>query len=128
MSKYNKYKRGRESDAETSTSAGYTDDDALFKHQLSKARRVKVYKFKDMLLLDIREMYAKDGKSLPGHKGISLTKEQALELFKVKDEILTALGGEGAGSTSSAAGASSSTAAGNGGSGGESDPDGDDDE
>jgi hypothetical protein len=39
-------------------------------------KKVTVRKFKNMKLIDLREYYQKDGKWLPGSKGLSLTEEQ----------------------------------------------------
>ncbi|KAI5475159.1 PC4-domain-containing protein [Pseudohyphozyma bogoriensis] len=53
----------------------------------STARRATVRKFKNSILIDIRETYSKDGKDgLPGKKGISLSREQ---WEKLKDEMAT---------------------------------------
>ncbi|KAG8932889.1 hypothetical protein FRC03_012885 [Tulasnella sp. 419] len=54
--------------------------------QLGTKRRVTVRSFNGKPMVDIREFYEKDGKELPGKKGISLSAEQ-WQAFK--DSIAT---------------------------------------
>jgi hypothetical protein len=55
--------------------------------KLTDNRKVQVREFKKKLYVDIREFYTKDGKSLPGKKGISLTKDQWETLLEHADEV-----------------------------------------
>ena len=52
--------------------------------ELDRQRVLKVRNFKGKVLIDIREYYEKDGKQLPGKKGISLS---AAQWQKLKDAI-----------------------------------------
>ncbi|RDA93631.1 hypothetical protein CP533_4916 [Ophiocordyceps camponoti-saundersi (nom. inval.)] len=72
--------------------AGPTDDDGNPFWELSSKRRVGVSKFKNACLVNIREFYEKDGKLLPGKKGISLSVEQYTALLKAVPAINAALG------------------------------------
>jgi hypothetical protein len=51
-------------------------------HDLGNNRFVSVSNFKGRSLVNIREYYERDGKLLPGKKGISLTRDQYLNLKK----------------------------------------------
>lgn len=53
-------------------------EDKVF--ELGNDKRVTVREFKGRTLVDIRAFYEKDGKKLPGSKGISLTEAQFEEL------------------------------------------------
>ncbi|ESX00900.1 hypothetical protein HPODL_00313 [Ogataea parapolymorpha DL-1] len=53
----------------------------------SEKRRVSVRKFKGATLVDIREYYQKEGKWLPGSKGIALTEDQWKALRGLIGEI-----------------------------------------
>lgn len=58
---------------------------------LEKQRQVRINEFRGRKLIDIREYYEKNGESLPGKKGISLSVEQWKKLLKVADEINRAI-------------------------------------
>ncbi|KPM36462.1 hypothetical protein AK830_g10131 [Neonectria ditissima] len=67
------------------------DDDGNPFWELSNKRRVGVSQFKTLSFVNIREYYEKDGKTLPGKKGISLSVEQYMALLKVVPSINAAL-------------------------------------
>lgn len=60
-------------------------------HDLGNKRYISVSTFKGKSLINIREYYEKDGKLLPGKKGISLSQDQYLNLKKHLKKIDAAL-------------------------------------
>ncbi|KAJ1401231.1 Transcriptional coactivator p15 [Sesbania bispinosa] len=52
------------------------DPDSIVVCEISKNRRVSVRNWQGRIVVDIREFYVKDGKQMPGKKGISLTMDQ----------------------------------------------------
>jgi Transcriptional Coactivator p15 (PC4) len=55
--------------------------------ELENNRHVKVREFRGKVLVDIREYYEKDGKLLPGKKGISLSGPQFKKLCEIFDDV-----------------------------------------
>lgn len=64
-------------------------EDKVF--ELGNDKRVTVREFKGRTLIDIRAFYEKDGKKLPGSKGISLTEAQFEELAEQLQDIQEAI-------------------------------------
>ena len=60
----------------TTPTVTQTDDDGNQYWEISKTRRVTISEFKGRRMISVREYYEKDGKTLPGKKGISMTVEQ----------------------------------------------------
>ncbi|KAK0248579.1 hypothetical protein B0A54_11255 [Friedmanniomyces endolithicus] len=71
------------------------DDEGNEYWELSDTRRVGVSTYKGMTLISIREYYEKDGKSLPGRKGISLSVDQYTALLSVLPRLENLLHGRG---------------------------------
>ncbi|KAL7090431.1 hypothetical protein ACP275_12G040800 [Erythranthe tilingii] len=63
------------------------DPDSVFICELSKNRKVSVRNWQGKTMVDIREFYLKDGKEIPGKKGISLLMDQWKILRDHADEI-----------------------------------------
>ncbi|KAI1013554.1 hypothetical protein LB503_001707 [Fusarium chuoi] len=102
----NAKKRAADSDSEpetiskrvksgTSVESDGKDDDGNPFWELSNKRRVGVSDFSKKTFVNIREYYDKDGKSLPGKKGISLSIEQYNAFLKAVPQINAALRAKG---------------------------------
>uniref|UniRef100_A0A5B6YVE7 Putative RNA polymerase II transcriptional coactivator KIWI-like n=1 Tax=Davidia involucrata TaxID=16924 RepID=A0A5B6YVE7_DAVIN len=63
------------------------DDEDIVVCEISRNRRVSVRNWQGKVVVDIREFYVKDGKQMPGKKGISLTMDQWNVLRDHVDEI-----------------------------------------
>ncbi|KAI8030955.1 hypothetical protein ACSBR2_009290 [Camellia fascicularis] len=63
------------------------DGDDVVVCEISKNRRVSVRNWQGKIVVDIREFYVKDGKQMPGKKGISLPMDQWNVLRDHVDEI-----------------------------------------
>lgn len=77
--------------AKTSSSGAASSEGKEPEFALDKNKLVRVRTFKGKAYVDIREYYQKDGKTLPGKKGISLNPELWRKLLEHKDDINKAL-------------------------------------
>ncbi|KAF9609770.1 hypothetical protein IFM89_018218 [Coptis chinensis] len=64
------------SSSSSSSAAAADDSDDIIACEISKNRRVTVRSWQGKPVIDIREFYVKDGNTLPGKKGISLSMDQ----------------------------------------------------
>ncbi|WZH43664.1 transcriptional Coactivator p15-domain-containing protein [Fusarium acuminatum] len=71
------------------------DDDGNPFWELSNKRRVGISEFSKKTFVNVREYYEKDGKTLPGKKGISLSIEQYNALLKAIPRINATLRAKG---------------------------------
>lgn len=60
---------------------------SLFLQDLTGQKFIKINEFKGKTYVNIREYYIKDGKVLPGKKGISLNVEQWQNFCSSVDEV-----------------------------------------
>uniref|UniRef100_U5EXJ9 Putative transcriptional coactivator p15 n=1 Tax=Corethrella appendiculata TaxID=1370023 RepID=U5EXJ9_9DIPT len=67
--------------------SGSKNKDGEYVIDLDGKKRITVREFKSKVYVDIREFYEKDGKQLPGKKGISLSGENWRKLLASADEI-----------------------------------------
>ncbi|KAL4363678.1 hypothetical protein GQ457_04G034250 [Hibiscus cannabinus] len=79
----------------SNTSASVESDDSgdIVVCEISKNRRVSVRNWNGKIWVDIREFYVKDGKQMPGKKGISLSLDQWNVLRDHTEAIDNALAG-----------------------------------
>lgn len=70
-----------------SSSAPARDEDGNVYWEISRARRVTISEFNKKKMVSVREYYEKDGRWLPGKKGISMTLEQYAAFVAVLPEI-----------------------------------------
>ncbi|XP_058097442.1 RNA polymerase II transcriptional coactivator KIWI-like isoform X2 [Magnolia sinica] len=63
------------------------DSDTITICDISRNRRVSVRSWQGKVVVDIREFYMKDGRQMPGKKGISLSMDQWSILRDHLDEI-----------------------------------------
>ncbi|KAF2147576.1 uncharacterized protein K452DRAFT_314694 [Aplosporella prunicola CBS 121167] len=71
------------------------DDEGNEFWEISNQRRVTVSQFKGKTFVSVREYYEKDGKAMPGKKGISLSVEQYSTLLTLLPDIEAVLGQKG---------------------------------
>ncbi|KAF8540682.1 transcriptional Coactivator p15-domain-containing protein [Trichophaea hybrida] len=88
-------KRTKTKATQGETGKKFKDDEGNAYWELGgRLRRVTVSKFKGKTFINIREHYEKDGKVLPGKKGISLNAEQFDALVSVLPQIEASLADE----------------------------------
>ncbi|KAI9772097.1 MAG: hypothetical protein M1840_001385 [Geoglossum simile] len=71
------------------------DDNGDMFWEISHSRRVTISEFKGRRMVSVREYYEKDGKHLPGKKGISMPIDQYSKFLAIIPEIETALEAKG---------------------------------
>jgi len=69
------------------SSSGRQNPDGETYFDIERLKRVTVREFKGKIYVDIREHYEKDGKVLPGKKGISLSTTQWNKVKSLAEEI-----------------------------------------
>ncbi|XP_017047940.2 RNA polymerase II transcriptional coactivator [Drosophila ficusphila] len=85
-------KKAKESaPAGAKTGAGDSGGDGATTWTLEGLRQVRINEFRGRKMVDIREFYEKNGETLPGKKGISLSIKQWKKLLEVAEEVTRAV-------------------------------------
>ncbi|KAK4937535.1 hypothetical protein LTR66_005506 [Elasticomyces elasticus] len=86
----------KQSDGKSTVSVGMQkDDEGCEFWELSAVRRATISTFKGAQMVNIREYYEKDGKKLPGKKGISLPVDQFAVIIEALPDIESVLSSRG---------------------------------
>ncbi|KIW03092.1 uncharacterized protein PV09_05737 [Verruconis gallopava] len=72
-----------------------TDDDGNVFWELSAKRRLQISEYKGVTMVNIREYYQKDGKTLPGKAGINLPIDQFKTFLSVLPQVFRELKDKG---------------------------------
>ncbi|KAL1379174.1 hypothetical protein pipiens_015090 [Culex pipiens pipiens] len=81
----------KKSKSEAGSSGGAKNESGEPEWFLDKNKKVTVREFKNKVYVDIREFYEKDGKMLPGKKGVSLQVPMWKKLLEISDEVNEAI-------------------------------------
>merc|ERR1711964_198149 len=77
----------RKAESDSGSDSGQEEVSKNGPWHISNVRRVSVEEFRGKKLVSIREYYEKDGKMLPGRKGISLPQDQWIKLKSFVDNV-----------------------------------------
>ncbi|KAH8353008.1 hypothetical protein KR084_008230 [Drosophila pseudotakahashii] len=84
-------KKAKESSGPKSSAAADSGGDGATTWTLEGLRQVRINEFRGRKMVDIREFYEKNGETLPGKKGISLSIKQWKKLLEVAEEVTRAV-------------------------------------
>ncbi|XP_016967639.1 RNA polymerase II transcriptional coactivator [Drosophila biarmipes] len=84
-------KKAKEAPAAKGSAAKDAGGDGATTWTLEGLRQVRINEFRGRKMVDIREFYEKNGETLPGKKGISLSIKQWKKLLEVAEEVTSAV-------------------------------------